>query len=854
MMKPPTVLRALWDLLARRSSPAKDPSAPVRVGFVGNTPEPSGGAEIFLLNLIRHLHGHCEVVALGRWQRQVLAYGHEKIERIYRHEETIERDEETGVSTYYLFCTFRKHALRRWHTIAGGIKLVAFILRKQVSVIHCHLLYPNIYFAFIASRLLRVPLIVTIHGLVDLDTIERSSWRRFALTYPLRRCDRVIAVSEEIRQACLSLCITNVEVRSCGIDTDFFTPEDREERGILFVGNLTDAKGFDQLLEAYREIREWVDEPLLLAGKNPANLEFADGEGIEYLGLLDPEDLREAFRRCKMVVFPSRTEGLPLTVLEAMACNKIVLAAPVGDLKRLIIESENGYLLSESGNSDLSARIVEILSDIEASKKKFGGKPREAARKFDIRSVSAWHRTLYENLVFARLSAGFAAKVAGISLRRQLILPALVRADRQKGISVAFRRLYIDLSRLIAWLVNGRGVRCVYLRRGMAKEEFMPLLSDIDVTVITDSADSKSRIERRVRALTKVVPMLEAQTPVLTLEEFESWSAQRNFAAHRTFLYRLIEAQHTWKALYSADEYDPLANIRQLNRAEIIATVQSEILFWNAIVVREYSDFHLNQDCPRNTFVLKRSAWLFMKATAELSNFEAVFRDHEALLFSRREILELAEKSGSRSEFYSRGKRLLDNQMDFDEMPRYLNDAHACLSEVYQRFHGVMSRMLDNEPNLIRELNSFTADAKIPVRPEYFPISMDELPDISAYSAASILAVCLSPLRLDNKEQKAVLVVVIESLETPPLTEIERIRRLISRALEAQGVRYSELCVDIIDFHGYLCFGSSPSLAPAAQFLLDRCGLEEPSLRDRFYNAPPPADVQVGAMIQDRVS
>ena len=162
--------------------------------------------------------------------------------------------------------------------------------------------------------------------------------------------------------------------------------------------------------------------------------------------------------------------------------------------------------------------------------------------------------------------------------------------------------------------------------------------------------------------------------------------------------------------------------------------------------------------------------------------------------------MELAERIGLRREFFSQGQRLLNNQMTFEEMPSYIHDAHACLSDIYDRFHRLMSRMLIDEPDLIRKLNTFTADGDTVQRPDYFPISIDELPDISAYAAASIIAVCLSPLPVSRGEQKAVLLVVIESLEAPPLTEIERIRRLMSRALEAQGVGYSELISRLVDF------------------------------------------------------
>ena len=51
-----------------------------------------------------------------------------------------------------------------------------------------------------------------------------------------------------------------------------------------------------------------------------------------------------------------------------------------------------------------------------------------------------------------------------------------------------------------------------------------PFLSDIDITVITDGQDSKLRAEKHLQRLQKYLPMLETQSPVLTIKEFESWS------------------------------------------------------------------------------------------------------------------------------------------------------------------------------------------------------------------------------------------------------------------------------------------------------------------------------------------
>ena len=270
--------------------------------------------------------------------------------------------------------------------------------------------------------------------------------------------------------------ITNVEISTCGIDTEFFTPEARSERGILFIGNLIDAKGLDVLLEAYAAIRGQVDEPLLLAGRNPSNLSFRKDSGVSYLGALNHSTLREAIRRCKLVVLPSRSEGLPLSVLEAMSCNKIVLVTAVGGLKHLVVDSRSGFLLDGLNVRSLGERMVEILSNYEELKTRLGDKPRRSVVRYDIRRVAERHHRLYSHMVSHAREIQRDTRVPRSSPGRDLIRAILVRADMIPPLAATFRWAYRLIARQIARLLRGPGVHFVFLRRGLAKAEFMPFL------------------------------------------------------------------------------------------------------------------------------------------------------------------------------------------------------------------------------------------------------------------------------------------------------------------------------------------------------------------------------------------
>jgi glycosyltransferase involved in cell wall biosynthesis len=380
---------------------------PVTLGFIGNIPEPVGGAERFLDTLIDHLSQYPIKIVLARWLRQSIDLGTDShIHYRYREKETLEIDEKRKLKTYYLFhISNHSEFLSFLKIIYHGIKTSYFFHKEKVSIIHCHLLIPNIYYGFIASRILRVPLIVTIHGLVDLASpghifknAHFSKKEQELLIWILKKCDRVIAVSKEIKDYLLGQGITKIEQMSAGIDTAFFRPTPTEEHGILFVGNLNTRKGFDLLLEAYLSIQDEINEPLYLVGKDPNNFDGTFGN-VHYLGCLTHHQLLPIIHKSKIVILPSRTEGLPLSILEAMACNKLVLVSPVGGLKTLITEGKNGFLLKELSAECIKHQLRHILNNYSSFKETIGSKPRQSILEFDVRRIADWHWNLYRDVI-----------------------------------------------------------------------------------------------------------------------------------------------------------------------------------------------------------------------------------------------------------------------------------------------------------------------------------------------------------------------------------------------------------------------------------------------------------------------
>jgi len=130
----------------------------------------------------------------------------------------------------------------------------------------------------------------------------------------------------------------------------------------MFAGRLSEEKGLRTLLEAWRNI---PDIPLKIAGDGPLRpfLEnrLSTLRQVEYLGRREHRHILELLRQARFLVFPSEWyEGLPMVIVEALACGTPVIASALGSMTELIQDGTNGYSF-EPGNPDSLAGCIRLL-------------------------------------------------------------------------------------------------------------------------------------------------------------------------------------------------------------------------------------------------------------------------------------------------------------------------------------------------------------------------------------------------------------------------------------------------------------------------------------------------------------
>lgn len=154
------------------------------------------------------------------------------------------------------------------------------------------------------------------------------------------------------------------------VRTDAFRPRvpfDDRERRVGFLGRLDEEKGVRELAKAAQhlpkdvtfsfvgdgDLREWLEDELAE--------EIAAGR-VEMRGWVDHDDVPQELSRLRLLVMPSRpTEGLPTTILEALACGTPVYATPVSGVPDVVREGETGFLMESRDPGDIAAGIEEIL-------------------------------------------------------------------------------------------------------------------------------------------------------------------------------------------------------------------------------------------------------------------------------------------------------------------------------------------------------------------------------------------------------------------------------------------------------------------------------------------------------------
>ena len=263
---------------------------------------------------------------------------------------------------------------------------------KKCDIVHAHgHAYLSSYIACKVAEKYKKPFILTQHN----TFIDYQSWLNivehvndWTVGRVVLKCsDRVIVVSRKTMEYVLKLGadMSKTSVMHNGVDTDFFHPMNREESRdklglpknrtlILTIRRLVYKNGLDTFIESASLLtRDYPDLLFIVIGKGPNRKliekrvrEFGIGDNIRLAGFVPEKLLPLYYNAADYFVIPSSSgEGLPLVLLEAMACGLPVIATSVGGTPEIIKDMKNGVLVPPRNPKALAETISKFLSNKE---------------------------------------------------------------------------------------------------------------------------------------------------------------------------------------------------------------------------------------------------------------------------------------------------------------------------------------------------------------------------------------------------------------------------------------------------------------------------------------------------------
>ncbi|AHI27766.1 glycoside hydrolase [Marinobacter similis] len=262
--------------------------------------------------------------------------------------------------------------------------IIRWARREQYQLMHSHGYKFNVLMGIWPEALRKIPLMTTLHGYVRASRFTKSWFYEALDRLVLGQMRQVVLVSEAIRfQIPGRIARSNrVSVVMNGLNTESVRHQATQSLGaelddflvnghpvILGVGRLSPEKGFDRLIGAFRILLSHYPEAQLVIvgeGKQRDALEQQVAESklsdhVCFPGYI--EQVAALMKRTSVLCIPSLTEGLPITLLEAMSLGVPVVASDVGEISNVLGDQKGGIVFRYESPSALAEMLVAAIED-----------------------------------------------------------------------------------------------------------------------------------------------------------------------------------------------------------------------------------------------------------------------------------------------------------------------------------------------------------------------------------------------------------------------------------------------------------------------------------------------------------
>jgi len=264
--------------------------------------------------------------------------------------------------------------------ISGFFVTLYAVLRNRCDLIHVHWAIPTGLIGVWVGRLLKRPIVVTIHGSDFRMATERFSFVTKIFLYVCQRANQIMCVSELQKNEIERIGVRPEKISTIpmGIDETFLEAgRKRREKSngkfhkVLSNRNLLPLYNISLLIRAIPQvIQEQPDTKFFIAGDgsdrqdlekeaNSLNL----GSSVQFLGRLPHEKMAELLSQADIYVSTSLFDGTSVSLLEAMGSGAFPIVTDISANREWIVDGENGFLVPVDQAEVLANRIVNAIRD-----------------------------------------------------------------------------------------------------------------------------------------------------------------------------------------------------------------------------------------------------------------------------------------------------------------------------------------------------------------------------------------------------------------------------------------------------------------------------------------------------------
>ena len=304
------------------------------------------------------------------------------------------------------------------------------IARFKPNILHAHTPFSMGWEAVWAARFLGVPLVGTHHTFfnhylkhvhLDYAWAERLSWKLTISYY--NRCDLVVSPTRSLVDELVRNGLKRpYEIIPNAVDTQLFRPAtdatqlkvrlDLPERVVVYMGRLSYEKSVDQALRAFKLVVERGENAMfVIIGNGPGKggLESLSRDlGLEkrvrFTGFIYGNELVEYLQAADVFLTASKSENMPLAILEAMATGLPILAVRSLGLTEMVAHGNNGYLLAPDDISSMAEHTLKLLRD-DGLRHSFAAASRALSEKYSEHTITRKFEELYSRLTASHKKA-----------------------------------------------------------------------------------------------------------------------------------------------------------------------------------------------------------------------------------------------------------------------------------------------------------------------------------------------------------------------------------------------------------------------------------------------------------------